>query len=295
MARDRACVNSSSHCASMGASCSCHSRTLPASCVQIAVSEIVGRCINDDPDVIASIIAMLPLERWDACLAVNRTWAEAVRWKMKETTHAKQAGFHPGLSSDGFSWPTCVAARPGGAGLMVSEAWSHRIRFFDTVGRESGSLGCAGRRAGEMIYPTGVAIEPDTGSMYVVDSGNHRIQKFGKDAEYLAEVGSAGGGAGQFGNPKAIVAACNLLYVSDCANHRLSVFDRELNWIRHVGTGTAGDGERDFNSPDGLAVWHGGTGTADARDQTPLLFVADSANNRYVRTRLLEPSSAPIT
>ena len=170
--------------------------------------------------------------------------------------------------------PTCVASQPDG-GIVVSEAWSHRVRVFDRTGREKAVIGSAGREPGLMIYPSGVAVD-QSGHIFVVDSGNHRVQKLSVHGEAICSVGSAGSGDGQFGNPKTIVLASNnLVVISDAGNHRLTVFDKELRWQRHIGSGTEGASDSQFNTPEGLAVWQG-----RGRFASPLLFVADSENHR---------------
>merc|ERR1711965_203712 len=104
-----------------------------------------------DPDILACILAVLPLAHWEKVSTLSKAWASAVLAIKSMPLHANLIGWHPGLSSEKFTWPTCVAERPHGAGLVVSEAWSHQLRLFDVCGRESGTIGAAGRAPGQFI------------------------------------------------------------------------------------------------------------------------------------------------
>ena len=123
------------HRSSMGSACSCN--------VPQHVPPIVQWCACDN-DIVSLIIAQLPLSEWEGVALVSSVWANSVRAKVKECSHVKPVGSHPGMSRDVFSWPTCAALWEGG-GLIVSEAWSHRVVLYDSAGRARASFGGAGR------------------------------------------------------------------------------------------------------------------------------------------------------
>ena len=119
---------------SMGSACSCN--------VPRRVPSIVQWCACDD-DIVSLIIAHLPLSEWEGVALISSVWAKSFRAKVTECSHVKPVGTHPGMSGDVFSWPTCAALCKGG--LLVSEAWSHRVVLYDVAGRERASFGGAGR------------------------------------------------------------------------------------------------------------------------------------------------------
>ena len=235
------------------------------------------KCAHD-PDIIACLIAQVPLEQWGNLSRVSKMWAAAVKSKSGEATHCRLIGLHSGCEPDRFSWPTCTAEKPRGGGLLVTEAWSHTVKVYDQIGRPLLTIGGPGRALGKMIYPTGVAVDQQTGHVYVVDSGNHRVQKFTEDGEPLGEMGSAGSSDAQFMSPRSIVCVGQIgVIISDGGKHRLSVWSRELEWRRNIASGIKGAGPKDFNTPEGLAAWHG---NGPLGSKSTLLFVADSENHR---------------
>ena len=119
---------------SMGSACSCN--------VPRRVPSIVQWCACDD-DIVSLIIAHLPLSEWEGVALISSVWAKSFRAKVTECSHVKPVGTHPGMSGDVFSWPTCAALCKGG--LLVSEAWSHRVVLYDAAGRERACFGGAGR------------------------------------------------------------------------------------------------------------------------------------------------------
>ena len=48
-----------------------------------------------DVDVIASIIGVLPLTEFNAVAPISKAWREAVRCRVRESTHAQVDHFHP--------------------------------------------------------------------------------------------------------------------------------------------------------------------------------------------------------
>ena len=105
--------------------------------------------------------------------------------------------------------------------------------------------------------------------MYVAEYGNHCITKLTTTGEYITRFGSKGSAPGQLCYPYSLTINNNLVYVSEYGNDRVSVFDTKGTFLHCFGK--YGSGEREFNSPRGIAT-----------DTFGNLYVSDTYNDRLV-------------
>ncbi len=121
--------------------------------------------------------------------------------------------------------PTGVALSAGDT-LYVSDAFLHRITFFDASGTVLGAWLSAGSGPGQLQSPDGLAVDA-AGDVYVADRGNHRIQRFHPDGSFVEAFGIFGEGAGEFWSPGGITLTRDRqLYVADHGNRRV----QQLDW-----------------------------------------------------------------
>jgi DNA-binding beta-propeller fold protein YncE len=107
------------------------------------------------------------------------------------------------------------------------------------------------------------------GGLYVIDMDGRRIQSLSMNGERQAVFYSQDlPAAGSHFHSLALDYHCQV-YVTDPANHCIHKFDRNL---RHLATfGKRGTGDREFQSPTGIAIWK----------RFGQLFVADATGAQY--------------
>ena len=124
------------------------------------------------------------------------------------------------------------------------------------------AVGKRGSSPGQFDGARGVAIDEENNQILVADRNNGRIQIFSAKGELVSKFGKC-----ILSSPFGVCISEHI-FVTDIEHHSLFKFDKEtLKLIDKVGK--KGSGERDFNTPHGLA--------ADSFSQ---LYVADSENNR---------------
>lgn len=111
-----------------------------------------------------------------------------------------------------------------GAGVLWVADESGRIfRFDPSSGRLLGTVGSAGRGAGQSTWPTGAAALPG-GGVVVCEAGNHRLQRFDADGRSLGVFGRNGTGPGEFRTPYDLAVDPPWLFVADTDNNRVQRF-----------------------------------------------------------------------
>ncbi len=111
--------------------------------------------------------------------------------------------------------------------LYVADYWNDRIALFTLDGRWQGSLGRAGRAAGEFSTPSGVAVD-DQGRLYVAEFHGQRVQLLDPQGKPLRQWGTGEKGLwyGRFNYPSDVALDTRgYLYVADAYNDRIQVFD----------------------------------------------------------------------
>ena len=125
------------------------------------------------------------------------------------------------------------------------------------------AVGKRGSSPGQFDGARGVAIDENNNQILVADRNNGRIQIYSTKGEFVSRFGKC-----ILSSPFGVCATEQSIFVTDIEHHSLFKFDKEtLKMIDKVGK--KGSGERDFNSPHGIA--------ADSFSQ---LYVADSENHR---------------
>ena len=160
----------------------------------------------------------------------------------------------PGDGPGQFQSPNGVAFDSHGR-LWVTDTGNSRIQVFDAQGRYVREI-----RAG-LHSPQGIAIidSEERWSYYrstficVVDSGGRRLTKLSPQGTLLgrASHSQTGVAGGRFGYPA--IDYYGNVWVTDPESHCIHKFDRDLNFV--VSYGSHGDGDGEFNSPRGLAIW----------------------------------------
>ena len=124
------------------------------------------------------------------------------------------------------------------------------------------AVGKRGSSPGQFDAARGVAIDEENSQVLVADRNNGRIQIYSTKGEFVSKFGKC-----ILSSPFG-VCITEHIFVTDIEHHSLFKFDKEtLRLIDKVGK--KGSGEREFNSPHGLA--------ADSFSQ---LYIADSENHR---------------
>lgn len=184
--------------------------------------------------------------------------------------------------------PTSVAVDARGEAYLADTA-NHRVlrgTVFDANGVRLadplipnivGPAWTPRSEAGHMNKPAYLFFGQD-GKLWVSDSGNNRVLLFERNpaGELTAAAGPPATGlvspVGNLSNPVGIVADVEgNLFVVDSDNNRIRKYDSALAHQADLGQGTAGAGADQFDHPRGIAI---------AQRAEPILYVADSGNNR---------------
>jgi DNA-binding beta-propeller fold protein YncE len=138
------------------------------------------------------------------------------------------------------------------------------------------------RGGGILRTPEAVVVGPQ-GRVYVADQFGHSVQMFNYLGRFQGEFGSFGSGPGQFGAVGGLaVDPRGAVYLVDSSNDRVEKFSGEGRFLAQWGTPGAGLGQFDFGSGRGPDMPPGGGIAVSAGH----LYVADTANNRIVRSTL---------
>jgi sugar lactone lactonase YvrE len=175
----------------------------------------------------------------------------------------------------GFNQPFGLAVDKAG-NLYVADSQNHRIQILDAATGAWTAWGGVNTNAlGGFNGPYDVAVDTN-GAVYVADHYNDRIQKRAPDGTWSVFVAN-GSDTGKVKKPNGVrVDANGLVYVSDdlqsgTGRYRIQVFAPSGAYVRTLGSsGTDGGG---FSRPMFMAFSPKGA-----------LYVADSANNRVMKT-----------
>ncbi|MFA4930086.1 MAG: NHL repeat-containing protein, partial [Patulibacter sp.] len=182
-----------------------------------------------------------------------------------------------------FSAPYDAAVDAGRPSqLYVADNLNGRVNVFDAVTLEyTGTFGGDGRRVGKFSIVRAVASNPDfrSGGVFVADSSNNRIQRVSRTGEILAAWGIHGRGAGYFTRPRGVMYHPDgRIFVADTFDQRVAQFAPDGTFVAQFGrissaTGHAAPGSK----PNELLL-----PSAVTVDQTGVIWIADSNNNRLV-------------
>lgn len=169
-----------------------------------------------------------------------------------------------------FRCPSGVALDSQGH-LFVTDTGNDRVQIFDGSGQYLREI------SGDLSSPQGIAVidSEENWSYYketylcVVDSGGRRLQKLSPQGLPLrkASCRQTGMAGARFGY--VAIDYYGNVWVTDAESHCLHKFDRNLNFV--VSFGSEGKGDREFNSPRGLAIWR----------RFGQVFVAEEAGAQY--------------
>jgi tripartite motif-containing protein 71 len=218
-----------------------------------------------------------------------------------------------GAAPGGESWPEDAAVSPVDSTVWMADTRNDRLEHYpaNLSGTPSIVGGTKGSALGDFNYIEGVTVAA-TGVVYAADTDNNRIQSYNPTTKAFAAFGSAGSGNGQLNNPEAVAVSSTDMYIADTMNNRIEeltltgayvaqfttglnqpqgialapdgtlwVADTMNNNIVHLSAtltdlgntfGSLGSGNTQFYQPHSVAVY--------ANGGTPILFVADTYNNR---------------
>jgi hypothetical protein len=160
----------------------------------------------------------------------------------------------PGTGPGQFRFPSDLAVDSQGR-LYVTDTGNSRIQIFDADGRLLRIIE-AGLQRPERI----AVIDADEAWSYygdtflcVTDHDGRRLVKLSPDGELLkvADDQQTSWEKAYYGYPA--IDYYGNIWVTDEANHCIHKFDRNLKYI--VSFGREGDGDGEFRSPRGLAIW----------------------------------------
>ena len=217
------------------------------------------------------------------------------------------AGYgRPGYSGSGTAGTASMVDTPRGiaidanGNLLIADQNNNRVRRLDRI---TGSLthvagnGANGYQgdggsamSARLSKPQDVALDSN-GNLFIADMDNHCIRRVDAVTGIIttyAGIGRGGGFSGdgysaisaRLSKPQGVAVDGNgNLFIADRDNHRIRRVDINGNIMTVAGTGTqgfSGDGasatSANLNFPSGVAV-----------DNSDILFIADSSNNRIRR------------
>jgi DNA-binding beta-propeller fold protein YncE len=214
-----------------------------------------------------------------------------------------------GTEGDGdkqFNFPSGAAfigAHPDW--LVTAEQEGHRIKISNIrTGALVSKLGEKGIGEGKFSFPMGVAVTSDSSFVIVSDYYNNRVQVLrlvvGADGisahlEFVRSLGSGKGSADwQLDGPiGAALLQSNggqqeTVLVTELGNHRVSQFALDGTFICiFAGTGERGSGDREFDSPEGIAVLgsSGEVAVADRGNHRVQIFDSEGNYKRQFGTK----------
>jgi DNA-binding beta-propeller fold protein YncE len=162
--------------------------------------------------------------------------------------------------------------------LYLPDAGNHRVNVFDLSGRSLFDFGGLGSEPGKFNTPEAAKFGRD-GRLYVADLKNDRVQIFDADGNFLQTWGKSGSGPGEFKSPAGLgIDGVGNAYVTEIGNDRVQVFDKNGGFLAMWGRKGSGKGE--FSNLHGIAI----------DNETGLIYVADTGNNRVQVFRALKPT-----
>lgn len=140
--------------------------------------------------------------------------------------------------------------------IFVTDTDHGRVAVFDTAGRPAGEFG-----RGLLDRPMAIAMVDGIEKwnhrretfLVVADSASGRLRKFDRLGRVLAQA--TGDDIAMPGAYFGFLAIdyYGSVYATDMVNHMVHKFDHELKYVASFGR--KGEGEREFESPRGIAIW----------------------------------------
>ncbi len=150
----------------------------------------------------------------------------------------------------------CGVALDARGNVFVTDTGQDRVAVFDTTGRFIAEFG-----RGQLDRPMAIALIDGIEKwnhrretyLVVADSASGRLQKFDRLGRLLATVTGE-----DLALPGAYFGFLAIdyygsVYATDMVNHMVHKFDHDLKYVASFGR--RGEGEREFESPRGIAIW----------------------------------------
>lgn len=180
---------------------------------------------------------------------MNNNRVSLLRLRRGRLSHVRDIG------AGQLSHPAGVAMDARG-NIFVTDAGNHRVAVYDSTGRLAGEFG-----RGLLDRPMAIAMVDGIEKwnhrretyIVVADSVSGRLRKFDRLGRLLATV--TGEDIALPGAYFGFLAVdyYGSVYATDMVNHQVHKFDHELNYVASFGR--RGGGEREFESPRGIAIW----------------------------------------
>ena len=163
-----------------------------------------------------------------------------------------------------FHHPEGITVHPTTGQIFVAEFGNNCIQVLNDNLTFSHMITLHGDK--QLDRPIDVSLDND-GYLYVADFGNNCITKVTTTGEYITRIGSGGSASNQLRSPSSIVINNNILYIAEWNNHRVSIYNTKGHFLQSFD----GTSEREFSSPEGLAI-----------DKLGNLYVSDTYNDRII-------------
>ena len=169
--------------------------------------------------------------------------------------------------------------------LVVTDSVANKVIIFSLDGNQISSFGESGSRPGELSKPMGVGILED--KIYVASYDNNRVDMFDQSGKYIGIFGlDSKDTMGSFGSPTGMAISGDKLFVADKSRHKIIVYGKNNNsgaydlFINEFGQ--YGTGDKDLNTPSGVAADDSNIYVADTGNNCIKVFAFDGAYKKTI-------------
>jgi len=164
--------------------------------------------------------------------------------------------------------------------IVVTDCVANKVQIFSADGNLITTFGESGSRPGQLSRPMGVGILED--KIHVSSYDNNRIDIFDQSGKHLGVFGlDAKDALGSFGSPMGMAINGDKLIVADKSRHKVVIYNR-TNGAFDSEFGQYGTGDKDLNSPSGVAADDSNIYVADTGNNCVKVFAYDGAYKKTI-------------